>query len=63
MPKRVRAASRKGMATVLIAIPDSVRRRLAAISKRTGITRNELVRRALAEWLASQARQSRKEAP
>jgi len=51
------------MATVLIAIPDSVRRRLAAISKRTGITRNELVRRALAEWLASQARQSRKEAP
>jgi hypothetical protein len=49
------------MVTVLIAIPASVRRHLAAISKRTGITRNELVRRALAEWLASHSRRKRKE--
>jgi len=49
------------MVTVLIAIPESIRGKLAAISKRTGVTRNELVRRALAEWLAAHARRNRKE--
>ena len=50
------------MVTVLIAIPKPIQRRLAALSKRTGVTRNELVRRALAEWLARRPQRKRKEA-
>ena len=52
-PKRVRASSRKDMVLVLVAIPKEMRRRLAATSKRTGATRNELIRRAVDAWLQS----------
>ena len=46
---------------VLIAMPEPIRRKLAAISKRTGVARNELVRRALVEWLDANVRRNRKE--
>jgi len=48
------------MVTVLIAVPEPIRRKLADISERTGIARNELVRRALAEWLARHAQRKGK---
>jgi len=49
------------MVPVLVAIPKAIRRQLAAVTAQTGITRNELVRRALAEWLERYARQKGKE--
>ena len=61
MPKRVRAASRENMVPILVAIPKALRRQLAAVTAKTGITRNELVRRALVEWLERNARRKGKE--
>lgn len=51
MPKRVRATSRKGMAPLLVAFPKAMLAALARISRETGLTRNEVVRRAVTEWL------------
>ena len=61
MPKRVCAVSRKDMAMLSVAMPKPTQRRLVALSKRTGMTVNELVRRAVAEWLERAASARRKE--
>ena len=54
--KRVRAATREGMRVTTIALTDEMHRQLAieALERRTVMT--ELVRLALAEWLAKQAK-------
>jgi len=51
MPKRVRAESREGMRPLLAWLPKSVLASLDRISRETGLTRNEVVRRAVNEWL------------
>lgn len=54
--KRKRADSREGMRVTTIALPEELHRRLVveALDRRTVMT--ELVRQALAEWLARKGR-------
>ena len=54
--KRVRAATREGMRVTTIALSEEMHRQLAieALERRTVMT--ELVRLALAEWLAKQGK-------
>lgn len=50
-PKRVRAASSKGMSKTLVALPSPLRRELEAIRRREGLVLGECIRQALALWL------------
>jgi hypothetical protein len=57
--KRIRARSSEGMRKTLVAIPDSMRRRLDAIREREGLVLGECVRQALAQWLGQRRRSRR----
>ena len=52
-PKRIRAATRRNMSLALVAIPNADLRKLGKLSRRTGLTRSELVRRAVSKYLES----------
>jgi hypothetical protein len=50
-PKRIRAASSKGMTKTLVALPPSLRRELEVIRRREGLVMGECIRQALVFWL------------
>jgi metal-responsive CopG/Arc/MetJ family transcriptional regulator len=50
-PRRVRAASSKGMRKTLVALPAGLRRKLDVIRQREGLVLGECIRQALEQWL------------
>jgi len=56
-----RAESREDMRVTTVALPEGVHRRLAKAAERRGTVMTELVRQAVAEWLARNERRGGKE--